>query len=68
MVKCKYPDCDGGPVAGYCHTDCRLDAENFATCPECGGEGGQEVPKPTRDDPYLAVWQPCGTCNQSGFV
>jgi hypothetical protein len=26
-VKCQYPDCDGGPATGYCHVDCREEAE-----------------------------------------
>jgi ribosomal protein L37E len=22
-IECNYPDCDGGPATGYCHTNCR---------------------------------------------
>jgi len=40
--------------------------EVWETCPDCGGEGYIEKPRPFADDPYYAVCITCETCNGAG--
>lgn len=41
---------------------------DWETCPECGGEGSVEVPKPQHDDPEFCIVRQCHTCGGSGWV
>jgi DnaJ-class molecular chaperone len=36
--------------------------QQWEPCPACCGEGGFEVSRPQRDDPYFAVWETCENC------
>jgi len=65
-----HPD-DNPPVPcprKYALTDCRMDAERFATCPHCCGEGEWDESRPQWDDPGYAVSVRCDECNGSGWV
>ncbi len=43
------------------------ESDILSTCPDCCGDGAQEIRKPQRDDPYFAVSVKCETCNGTGL-
>lgn len=40
--------------------------EVWVDCPECGGEGAIDHPRPFWDDPYFCIVVTCETCHGAG--
>jgi DnaJ-class molecular chaperone len=49
-----------------CSADIEYAPEVWVDCPECGGEGEIEHPRPFWDDPYYCEVVPCRACNATG--
>ena len=58
-MPCSYPDCDGGPATGYCHTNCRI-----VPCETCGTEG--RIYRGHPNDPNPRDDGPCPACEETG--